>query len=102
MLPNHVRNEFSAGTVHGPERLTSPTPRTPADCVATPTAAVAGRSEVSGTRSERITALAAASMRGRIATGRLYGGSNPRILCGARFPPLPAARLRRARGTFPV
>src|SRR4051794_28661527 len=63
MLPNHVRNEFSAGTVHGPERLTSPTPRTAADCVAPPTAAVAGRSDVSGTSSERITALAAASMR---------------------------------------
>src|SRR6478672_11794217 len=63
MLPNHVRNEFSAGTVQGPERLTSPTPRTPAGCVAMPTAALAGRSEVSGARSERITALAAASMR---------------------------------------
>ena len=28
MLPNHVRKEFSASTVQGPERLTSPTPRT--------------------------------------------------------------------------
>src|SRR3954469_22427648 len=63
MWPNHVRKEFSAGTVHGPERLTSPTPRTAADCLTAPTAAVAGRSEVSGTSSERITALAAASMR---------------------------------------
>src|SRR4051812_21379755 len=64
MLPNHVRKEFSAATVHGPERLTSPTARTPADCVATPATALAGgRSDVSGTRSESVTALAAASMR---------------------------------------
>src|SRR3954465_14731450 len=63
ILPNHVRNEVSAGTIQGPERLTSPTPRTPGRCVAMATAAAAGRSDVSGTRSERITAPAAASMR---------------------------------------